>query len=441
MASNTDPNLNHPLAQPNPHRVILGPQPYPGPSSIVSALLSTATQSPAQRDLLALYASGLNSPLNPLESPQAYMNSPSGGTSPLSAAGPLAALLGGSTNTSAQSNLSSLASQVGAQSCQPLPIMEVSSAGLTALALHSVVVVTTAVPPVRVITTLDEHVTLITALAWSHHVLNLESDRTSLLQLASGDLQGNLIVWNVAQPHTQLTRFSGAELKLGAVLDVQWMRARHARHLVAAVHYPNHLVMYNTLTSSVVWKIELPDPIISLHLNPFDAQQACLATPHGGIFVVKDFKVDAAPRLVELKYKINSQGSDATLKSDYVQMCFSPHHRHIVFFLLEKRILVFDLSLNQSVAVMLLDRNRPALKQLCLSSHSPNLLFCLHEENLVTAWKRRDSSDTYQFELCASLDLTRHNKTAKKKSSLIYSMALSPLSDRYLFVTSSDGSV
>jgi WD40 repeat protein len=432
-----DPHLTHLLAQPNPHRVIIGPQPYPGPSSIVSALLSTALQSPTHRDVLALYGAGLNSPLNPLDNPQ--LNAPNTTTSPLAAAGPLAALLGGSSNAQASHGLSSLASQVGAQSCQPLPVMDVSPAGLCALALHALVVVTTAAPPVTVLTTLDEHPTLITALAWSRHVLNLESDRSSQLQLASGDLHGNVYVWQVTQPHAPLARFN-SDNKLGAVLDLQWIKTRHSRHLLAAVHAPHHLVLYNTLAGTVCWKIELPDPLVSLNLNPFDAQQACLATPHGGIYVVKDFKLESAPRVVELKYKINSQGSDAALKSDFVQMCFSPHHRHIVFFLLEKRILVFDLSLNQSVAVMLLDRSKPPLKQLCLSQQSPNLLFCLHEENVVTAWRRRDSSDTYQFELCASLDLTRHNK-GKKKSSVIYAMALSPLCDRYLLLTSSDGSV
>jgi len=99
-------------------------------------------------------------------------------------------------------------------------------------------------------------------------------------------------------------------------------------------------------------------------------------------FYCLDFKEESRPQRIDLKYRINA-GSSKTNQAgtdSFQQMTFSPHHRNIIYFLLDRRILIFDLTIHQSVGSVSLERSKPSFRQLAIPKDRDDLLFCLHED-------------------------------------------------------------
>ena len=184
-------------------------------------------------------------------------------------------------------------------------------------------------------------------------------------------------------------------------------------------------------------------------MNPFDKQHVCLSSAQGWIYFVRDFKEEAKPQRVDVKYRINSgqSGSDvsktgAASNDAFQHMLFSPHHRNIVYFVLERRILIFDLTIHQTVGSIGWDKTKPAFRTLLVSKHHEHVLFVLHDDGSLTVWRRKDAhSQSWAYQ--TSIDVIRISKQTRKRdrSVLITSAVISPSSNLQLSLTSSDGVV
>ena len=85
-------------------------------------------------------------------------------------------------------------------------------------------------------------------------------------------------------------------------------------------------------------------------MNPFDPDQAVLASSLGWIYFTSGIRVDSTPTVIS-KYRITPPSSnDNRSQSQYTkalkQMVFSPSRRDIIYFVLHKEILIFDLVVN-----------------------------------------------------------------------------------------------
>lgn len=184
-------------------------------------------------------------------------------------------------------------------------------------------------------------------------------------------------------------------------------------------------------------------------MNPFDKQHVCLSSSQGWIYFVRDFKEEAKPQRVDVKYRINSgqPGSDvskpgAATNDAFQHMLFSPHHRNIVYFVLERRILIFDLTIHQTVGSIGWDKTKPAFRTLLVSRHHEHVLFVLHDDGSLTVWRRKDAhSQSWAYQ--TSIDVIRISKQTRKRdrSILVTSAVISPSTNLQLSLTSSDGVV
>ncbi len=124
-----------------------------------------------------------------------------------------------------------------------------AQSGLVAMASHSLIVV---VDPVslQVVQVLDKHRSLVTQVAWCRApTAKHPADR---LTLASADATGHIVVWNVKTGEVKAVLQEGNK----AIQQMAWMdsKVENSGHLLAALHPPFSLVLWDTAAGSKVWK-------------------------------------------------------------------------------------------------------------------------------------------------------------------------------------------
>lgn len=300
--------------------------------------------------------------------------------------------------------------------------------------------------------TLDAHPGVVIRVKWCPKTLSfanfLTNDRSKpfRLVLATGDNQGNIFIWDALLGEI-LTVLVG-----GPVVDMSWHPATH--YLLAALHQLSSLVLWNVNTGQKLWHVQFKEPIISIKFNTFDPGQICAATDLGQIYFVKDFNETQKPRQIDLKYRISgtntqtptpapnsttSQPPDIADKHDFVEMKFSPHSRNIMYFLLKRRILIFDIAIHQAIGSIALDRGKAPFLQVIPCKHRSHLLFCLHRDGSITAWHKREEG--YVYDLQCTLDTVTVNIHMRKSGLAILGIAagLSPQTEKSIVGIRSDG--
>lgn len=143
----------------------------------------------------------------------------------------------------------------------------------------------------------------------------------------------------------------------GQIVQLEWHP--YDSRFIFSIVYTTSLSLWNIETGSKIWKTEVGvEPITWMVFNPFDFTHLCVATPSGIIYFLRDIKIDlpsnsanqpiSAPT-AEHKYTISSNGkaSANNNNNDFVAVHFSPITRNIVYFLLSREILIFDLKIHQ----------------------------------------------------------------------------------------------
>jgi WD repeat-containing protein 11 len=148
-----------------------------------------------------------------------------------------------------------------------------------------------------------------------------------------------------------------------------------------------------------------------------------------------------------LKYRINAAKTTAPNPDAYQQMLFSSHDRNIVYFVLDRRVLVFDLTIHQAVGSIVLDRTRPSFRQLILTPDLETVLFCIHEDGSLSSWKRQ-SHHSFSYEMINSVDVLRVARQSRKRGvrdlavmGAVAPLLCQPYSTPVLTIISSDGTL
>lgn len=94
------------------------------------------------------------------------------------------------------------------------------------------------------------------------------------LRLASADTTGHIIIWDVSQG-ISLSEFSDGSKP---VLDLHWLWTQDASHdLLAALHSPSSLVLWNADTGIKLWKKTFQESLICFAFDPFSpAKVTCM---------------------------------------------------------------------------------------------------------------------------------------------------------------------
>lgn len=74
------------------------------------------------------------------------------------------------------------------------------------------------------------------------------------------------------------------------------------------------------------------------------------------------------------------KNSDTRKPSNFISAQYSPFSCHVMFFLMKRRVMVFDLIVHRPIASVTLDKNKADFVQLLLCKENPQTLFCLHSD-------------------------------------------------------------
>ena len=87
-----------------------------------------------------------------------------------------------------------------------------------------------------------------------------------VLRLASGDVAGNVIVWDIPQGST-VTEFSDGNRP---ILDLEWLGTQDACHdLLVVLHAPSSMILWNADTGTKLWKKTFQETLLCFAFDPF----------------------------------------------------------------------------------------------------------------------------------------------------------------------------
>ncbi|KAF6112263.1 WD repeat domain 11 [Phyllostomus discolor] len=348
--------------------------------------------------------------------------------------------------------------------------------GLIAYGCHSLVVVIDS-STAQTLQVLEKHKADVVKVKWArenyHH--NLGSPYS--LRLASADVSGKIIVWDVAAGVAQCEIQEHAK----PIQDVQWLWSQDAsRDLLLAIHPPNYIVLWNADTGTKLWKKSYADNILSFSFDPFDPSHLTLLTSEGIVFI-SDFSPSKPPSGPGKKAYISSPhsspahsklaaatGAKKALNkvrvlitqekpsaefitlNDCLQLAHLPSKRNHMLLLYPREILILDLEVNQTVGVIAIERTGVPFLQV-IPCFQRDGLFCLHENGCITLRVRRSYNSVFTtsneeldpdpvqeltYDLRSQCDAIRVTKTVRP-----FSMVCCPVNENKAALVVSDGRV
>lgn len=255
----------------------------------------------------------------------------------------------------------------------------------------------------------------VTSVRWSpqpvSRELSVEDDPSnSHLRLAVGDRQGRIAIWDFRSRSIalwlELDHFShGDRSKLG-IQDLCWVRTD--AWLVASVHGPSLLVLWNAASGRCLWKYDTtPEYLVCIRRDPFDWRHFCVLGLRGfllsaivlgegsGDMSLQEHQIPGVRDSVDLQ-KIERDSSAgltapalAAFPHFYARLCFSPRWRHIVMVTFPKELIVFDLQYRASLSSAPLPRGCSKFMDL-LPDPDIDLLYCVHLDGRLSIWKRKE---------------------------------------------------
>uniref|UniRef100_A0A5F9DH59 WD repeat-containing protein 11 n=1 Tax=Oryctolagus cuniculus TaxID=9986 RepID=A0A5F9DH59_RABIT len=292
--------------------------------------------------------------------------------------------------------------------------------GLIAYGCHSLVVVIDS-STAQTLQVLEKHKADVVKVKWARENYHHNIGSPYCLRLASADVTGKIIVWDVAAGVAQCEIQEHAK----PIQDVQWLWNQDAsRDLLLAVHPPNYIVLWNADTGTKLWRKSYADNILSFSFDPFDPSHLTLLTSEGIVFI-SDFSPSKPPSGPGKKVYISSPhsspahnklaaatGAKKALNkvkilitqekpsaefitlNDCLQLAYLPSKRNHMLLLYPREILILDLEVNQTVGVIAIERTGVPFLQV-IPCFQRDGLFCLHENGCITLRVRRSYNSIF----------------------------------------------
>uniref|UniRef100_A0ABI7WRX8 WD repeat domain 11 n=1 Tax=Felis catus TaxID=9685 RepID=A0ABI7WRX8_FELCA len=348
--------------------------------------------------------------------------------------------------------------------------------GLIAYGCHSLVVVIDS-NTAQTLQVLEKHKADVVKVKWARENYHHNIGSPYSLRLASADVNGKIIVWDVAAGVAQCEIQEHAK----PIQDVQWLWNQDAsRDLLLAIHPPNYIVLWNADTGTKLWKKSYADNILSFSFDPFDPSHLTLLTSEGIVFI-SDFSPAKPPSGPGKKVYISSPhsspahnklaaatGAKKALNkvkilitqekpsaefitlNDCLQLAYLPSKRNHMLLLYPREILILDLEVNQTVGVIAIERTGVPFLQV-IPCFQRDGLFCLHENGCITLRVRRSYNSIFTtsneepdpdpvqeltYDLRSQCDAIRVTKTVRP-----FSMVCCPINENAAALVVSDGRV
>nr|CAD7258867.1 unnamed protein product [Timema shepardi] len=125
---------------------------------------------------------------------------------------------------------------------------------------------------------LDKHKSMVNNVVWGKITRERISSELATMSLASSDTTGHIILWDVATGIPQAVLQEGNKPVLDRniylvfvwLVDLQWMAGYDStHHLLAALHPPYSLVIWDTKSKAKLWKKTYTETLVSFSFDPF----------------------------------------------------------------------------------------------------------------------------------------------------------------------------
>ncbi|CAL4100716.1 unnamed protein product, partial [Meganyctiphanes norvegica] len=273
--------------------------------------------------------------------------------------------------------------------------------------------------------TLSKHRSHVVKVRWrkTRHYHQLSAPYT--LTLASADINGTIIIWDVNTGDAVATLQDGNK----PVQEMEWLGGVDgSEHLLAALHPPYSLVIWDTRHNTKLWKKSYTETLLSFDFDPFHSNKMSFLCGNCVLFV-EDFSLSKCPSSNGRKFYVSTPRSspgrsgsvslpssnsideqegtsnrikrkmkelvgeqkpkdDSSQLSDCLQLIYHRTVADELLLLYSREILILDLTINQTVGIIYLDRAMSAFTQV-ISCWQRDVLFCLHESGSVSAHFRR----------------------------------------------------
>lgn len=129
-----------------------------------------------------------------------------------------------------------------------------------------------------------------------------------------------------------------------------------------------------------------------------------------------------------------SKGSAPTDESSSLSVLFSPHSQNILFLVFPREVLIMDLTVNQAVGELVLERGGSPFESISSCSRQ-NLVYCLHRNGCITA-RVCVQGPSMEYVLVAQSEALRLGKGAR-----VQAMAVHALDETRVVTLASNGRV
>ncbi|VDO04110.1 unnamed protein product [Rodentolepis nana] len=345
---------------------------------------------------------------------------------------------------------------------------------------------------ITVIQSLNLHVYPVTQLTWAPDCYDHDSKNSYTHRLASADLSGHIIIWNVS---TAIPLAEASEPN-AEVIGMHWIPNQDmSRDLLLVLHSDNKLILWNAQTCTPIWKKAYIHNIKSITFDPFSSHNLILNGTNK-LFLVNDLSWHSPPEAPEKQLFISnsslenngldaarwgfSKSIKATAKAvigkglikltnsqkDYrklpvnhhnavsespIQILYHGFRKDHVIFVYPREILFYDLFLSQYVGGIHLDQTSASFAQV-YSCRQADILICLHQNGTISmhychppstleftqslavgATISQSPTDLNYFFLCESKSLRRG------KNFSVVAMSVNPSTELDITIATSDG--
>jgi hypothetical protein len=270
----------------------------------------------------------------------------------------------------------------------------------------------------------------VTAVQWNPEGIQRDVTQdvlsTAHLQLAAGDRHGRIAIWDVAAGEVGTWLELEADKGRQGIQDLCWVCGQPL--LLAAIHGPSLIVIWNTSSGHYFWKFDAGSEMLGcIRCDPFDSRQMCVMGLKGLLLSVLVTGTTESEVLVKqylhpgadekgVSSAVGEKGVKDGLASSsgggstsagapalasapgcVIRCMFSTRTRGLLYIMLPREIVVFDLVFGLPLASTALPRGCGKFLEL-LADVDGDILYCAHQDGKVSAWKRR--ADMQVFALC-----------------------------------------
>ncbi|KAL3161421.1 hypothetical protein ABBQ32_010311 [Trebouxia sp. C0010 RCD-2024] len=234
-------------------------------------------------------------------------------------------------------------------------------------------------------------------------------------RLASGDTEGRVLVWDVssgtviasledplaaAQTPGPIARRPEPG-KGGAVRGLAWIMSNPC--VLAIVLASGMFLVWDMQAASVLWRKDfgLDHALTTIKVDPTDWRHLCLCGSKGSIIVLRLVNL-GRDKVEQQSYKVDMSSSKP---GDTLRCCFSTT-RDLLYVLLPREVVVFDLEFGQPAASSSLPASRPPFRDILgcfghqaigkdVTEGGIDLLCCCHQEGSLSMWRRQPGQLNY----------------------------------------------